>query len=81
MEPWKPLDPLVRLRLYLKGKGLWNEEVEQRTVEEAQKEIDQAVKDAEAIPTAGPDEMFTSVFAEMTPPLKEQLDYLKSTLT
>jgi pyruvate dehydrogenase E1 component alpha subunit len=80
MEPWKPLDPLVRLRLYLRGKGLWSEEVEQRLVEEAQKEIDQAVKDAEAMPTPAPDEMFTSVFAEMTPPLKEQLDYLKSTL-
>jgi pyruvate dehydrogenase E1 component alpha subunit len=80
MEHWKPLDPLVRLRLYLRGKGLWSEEVEQRIVEEAQKEIDQAVKDAEAIPTPGPEEMFTSVFAEMTPPLKEQLDYLKSTL-
>ena len=80
MEPWKPKDPLVRLKLYLKGKGLWSDEVEQRTAEESQKEIDQAVKDAEAIPVPDVEEIFKSVFAEMTPQLKEQLEYLRSTL-
>ena len=80
IEPWKPLDPLVRLRLYLKGKGLWTEEIEKGMAEEAQKEIDQVVKDAEAIPTPEIEEIFKYVFAEMTPPLKEQLEYLKSTL-
>ncbi|OGP64615.1 MAG: hypothetical protein A2170_02470 [Deltaproteobacteria bacterium RBG_13_53_10] len=80
IEPWKPLDPMIRLRLYLKEKGLWNEEVEQRMTEEAQKEIDQAVVDAEAVPPPGPAEIFKYVFEEMTPPLKEQLGYLKSTL-
>lgn len=80
IDPWKPLDPLVRLRFYIKGKGLWNEEFEQRITEEAQKEIDQAVKDAEAAPPPTPDEIFTSVFAVMTPQLKEQWEYLKSTL-
>ena len=80
IEPWKPLDPLVRLKFYLKGKGLWTEEVEKRITEEAQKEIDQAVKEAEAVPAPAVEEIFTSVFAEMTPPLREQLEYLKSTL-
>jgi pyruvate dehydrogenase E1 component alpha subunit len=80
IERWKPLDPMVRLRFYLKVKGMWSEEVENRMTEEAQKEIDQAVKDAEAVPPPAQDEIFTSVFAEMTPQLKEQLEYLKSTL-
>jgi pyruvate dehydrogenase E1 component alpha subunit len=80
IAPWKPLDPLIRLRLYLKTKGLWDEGVEQRITEASQKEIDQAVKDAEAIPPPEVDEIFKYVFAEMTPPLKEQLEYLKSTL-
>jgi pyruvate dehydrogenase E1 component alpha subunit len=80
IEPWKPLDPLVRLRLYLKGKGLWTEEIEKGMAEEVQKEIDQVVKDAEAIPTPEIEEIFKYVFEEMTPPLKEQLEYLKSTL-
>jgi pyruvate dehydrogenase E1 component alpha subunit len=81
IEPWKPLDPLVRLRLFLKEKGLWNEEVENKLNEEGQKEIDQAVKEAEAVPTPAVEEIFKYVFAEMTPPLKEQMEYLKSTLT
>ncbi len=80
IEPWKPLDPLVRLRLYLKEKGAWSEEAERKITEQAQMEIDQAVKEAEAIPTPEVDEIFKYVFAEMTPPLKEQLQYLKSTL-
>jgi pyruvate dehydrogenase E1 component alpha subunit len=80
IDPWKPLDPFVRLRFYLKGKGLWTEEIEKGMAEEAQKEIDQVVKEAEAIPTPEIEEIFKYVFAEMTPPLKEQLEYLKSTL-
>ena len=80
IEPWKPLDPFVRLRLYLKGRGLWSEEIEQRTVEEAQKQIDEAVKGAEAVSSPEPEEIFKYVFSEMTPQLKEELEYLKSTL-
>jgi len=81
IEPWKPLDPMVRLKLYLKTKGLWSEEQEAQATEEAQKEIDEAVREAESFPTPEPEEIFKYVFAEMTPPLKEQLGYLKSTLT
>jgi TPP-dependent pyruvate/acetoin dehydrogenase alpha subunit len=71
---------MVRLRLYLKEKGLWSEEIEQRLTEEAQKEIDQVVKDAEAVPPPEVEEIFKYVFAEMTPQLKEQMEYLKSML-
>jgi pyruvate dehydrogenase E1 component alpha subunit len=80
IEPWKPLDPLVRLRLYLGEKGLWSEEVEKRLTEEAQKEIDQSVIDAEAVPVPEVEDIFKYVFAEMTPQLKEQMEYLKGTL-
>ena len=80
IERWKPLDPMIRLRFYLKEKGLWSEDVENRTTEEAQKEVDQAVKDAESFAAPNPEEIFAYVFEEMTPQLKEQLEYLKSTL-
>jgi pyruvate dehydrogenase E1 component alpha subunit len=80
IEPWKPLDPFVRLRYYLKGKGVWSEEVEQQATEEGQKQIDEAVREAEAVPAPTPEEIFQYVFAEMTPPLREQLEYLKTTL-
>jgi TPP-dependent pyruvate/acetoin dehydrogenase alpha subunit len=71
---------MVRLRLYLKEKGLWNEEVDHRLTEEAQKEIDQTVKDAEAVSAPEVEDIFRYVYSEMTPQLKEQLEYLKGTL-
>jgi pyruvate dehydrogenase E1 component alpha subunit len=80
IEPWKPLDPMARLQRYLKTKGLWTEEINQQMTEEYQKEIDQAVKEAEAVPVPEVEDIFRYVFAEMTAPLKEQLEYLKSTL-
>jgi pyruvate dehydrogenase E1 component alpha subunit len=81
IEPWKPLDPIVRLRLYLKEKGLWNETVDAETNEEAGREIDEAVLEAESVGPPAPEDIFKYVFAEMTQPLREQLDYLRSTLT
>ena len=80
IEPWKGLDPLVRLRLYLKGRGLWSDEVEKRVIEEAQEEIDQAVKEAEAVPVPEVEDIFKYIYADMTPQLKEEMEYLKGTL-
>jgi pyruvate dehydrogenase E1 component alpha subunit len=80
IEPWKPLDPLVRLRLYLNERGFWSEAIESQLTEEAQKEIDQAVKEAEAVPIPEIEDIFKYVFEKMTPPLEEQMAYLKSTL-
>jgi TPP-dependent pyruvate/acetoin dehydrogenase alpha subunit len=48
--------------------------------EESQKEIDQAVNEAEAVPIPAVEEVFKYVFADMTPPLREQLGYLRTTL-
>jgi pyruvate dehydrogenase E1 component alpha subunit len=80
IEAWKPRDPFVRLRFYLKGKGLWDEETEKQMIEEANKQIDEAVKESEAVPPPEPEDIFKYVFEEMTPPLREQLEYLKTTL-
>lgn len=80
IESWKPLDPLNRLRFYLKERGLWNEDIENRITEVSQKEIDQAVQDAEAVPAPEVEDIFKYVYAEMTPQLKEQMEYLKGTL-
>lgn len=80
IEPWKHLDPLIRLRLYLKEKGLWSDEVEKRITEEARKEVDRAVKEAEAVLSPEVEDIFKYVFSEMTPQLKEEVEYLKEAL-
>ncbi len=80
VEAWKPLDPLVRLRLYLREKGLWDEKVEKRLTEDAQKEIEQAVIEAESVPPPLVEEIFQYLFQEMPLQLREQMEYLKGTL-
>jgi pyruvate dehydrogenase E1 component alpha subunit len=74
LEEWKPLDPLLRLQRYLKGKKLWSEDWEAKIKEEAEKSISEVVQEAEDTAEPKPEEFFQYVFAEMTPNLKEQMD-------
>jgi pyruvate dehydrogenase E1 component alpha subunit len=74
LEEWKPLDPLLRVQKYLKGKKLWSEDWEAQIKDEAEKAITEAVQEAEGIPAPQPEEFFHYAFAEMTPNLKEQMN-------
>lgn len=48
VKQWEKKDPLPRFRTYLTGKGLWNEEAEQKLLEEVAREVDSGVKEYEA---------------------------------
>ena len=74
VEEWKKLDPLLRLRKYLQGKGLWDEETENKFKAEGESIVSQAAQDAESAPPPRPEDMFRTIFAELTPTLKEQMD-------
>ena len=74
VEEWKKLDPMLRLQKYLRGKGLWDEEIEAKIKAEAEKIVNQVIQDAEAVPPPDPKEMFSFTFAELTTTLKEQMD-------
>jgi pyruvate dehydrogenase E1 component alpha subunit len=74
VEEWKPRDPLLRAQRYLKKKKLWTEKLEKEIREEAEAEVDQAVKDAEDFPAPKAGEFFQYTFAELTPNLKEQME-------
>ena len=77
VQEWKKLDPMLRLQRYLQSKGLWSEDQETQMRAEAETSVNQAIQEAENVPTPQPEEIFKYTFAEMTPPLKEQLkDYL-----
>jgi pyruvate dehydrogenase E1 component alpha subunit len=77
VEEWKKLDPILRLQKYLSGKGLWSQELEAKFRAEAEKVLNQAIQEAEAVPAPDPEEMFLYTYAELTPILKEQMeDYL-----
>jgi pyruvate dehydrogenase E1 component alpha subunit len=80
-EQWKPRDPLLRMKKYLVGRGLWNDEREVQTHEEAARMADAAFKIAEAVPPNSPDDIMAHMYEHQPEELKEQLralkDYLK----
>lgn len=81
VEEWKKLDPMLRLQKYLGEKGLWNEGLEDQWKAEAEKILNRAIQEAEAVPLPHPEEMFLYTLADLPPAVREQmegyLNYLK----
>ncbi|HSF86057.1 MAG TPA: pyruvate dehydrogenase (acetyl-transferring) E1 component subunit alpha [Acidimicrobiia bacterium] len=49
-KEWRDKDPLDRYRVFLAGRGLWDEELETAALEAAESEVDAAMAKLEAIP-------------------------------
>lgn len=77
---WEKRDPLVRFRIYLEKKGIWNEAKENEVMERAKEEIKQAIAEADATPKQTVSDMINIMYdpkAEMPFNLKEQADFYK----
>ncbi|HSN53992.1 MAG TPA: pyruvate dehydrogenase (acetyl-transferring) E1 component subunit alpha [Candidatus Sulfomarinibacteraceae bacterium] len=74
---WQERDPILRLRRYLEGRKLWDEEREQALWEEARAWVDEQVEAMEAMPPQDPADIFTHMYAELPPNLAEQLAELR----
>lgn len=79
-EIWKARDPLIRVRLYLEAKGLWNDAREEQAKADAQKTADEEFAEAEKWPANSPAEIFDHVFAARVPELEAQAAALKDFL-
>ena len=72
------LDPIPRYRTYLENRGLWSARLESR-VDARCKRLRADFRDAVfAAPDIDIDEVFTSVYAEMTPGLEAQRQQLRT---
>ena len=80
VEEWRKKDPIDRFRRYLERRGLWNEEREGKLREECAAEVETAFEEAERLPAPKPDEVFSYMFAELTPQLREQQESLRLSL-
>lgn len=76
LEEWKKKDPIARFEKYLFAKGLLTEKIKKDIQDRMQKRIDEAVKAAESVPAANPEDMFNFMYAEMPWFLKEQMNEL-----
>lgn len=80
LERWTALDPIPRYRNYLRDIGIWTQRLEDRVTARAQRlrtELRDATVDAADVDV---DEVFTSVFADITPELQQQRRALRAEL-
>ncbi|UQX12664.1 pyruvate dehydrogenase (acetyl-transferring) E1 component subunit alpha [Candidatus Mycobacterium methanotrophicum] len=80
LDLWAALDPIPRYRAYLQGRGLWTQRLEDRVGARSKRlraELRGAVFDA---PEMDIDEVFTTVYADMTPALEAQRRQLRAEL-
>ena len=72
VEEWEQWDPLLRMRKYLELKDYWNDALEEELWARCKSEIDDAVKQAEAMPLPDPASMFDDTFEQTNWMLEEQ---------
>lgn len=72
LSEWEAKDPLIRMRKFLEGKGLWDENKENETIEEAKNAVKEAIKKAEATPKMKVTELIDSMFEDLPHELVEQ---------
>ncbi|WP_274365988.1 pyruvate dehydrogenase (acetyl-transferring) E1 component subunit alpha [Paenibacillus thermotolerans] len=70
---WETKDPLVRFRRFLEAKGLWSEEDETRTVEEAKEHVAAEIKRAESVEKMTIAGLLESMFEEPPVHIREQI--------
>lgn len=65
-------DPILRVELYMKNQGLYDEDWITTMKEEVAGEIDQAIEEMENMPKANPEDLFDYVFEKPTWTIEEQ---------
>jgi pyruvate dehydrogenase E1 component alpha subunit len=79
LESWLAKDPLIRVRKYLSGKGLWDDAKQEALDAKAKQIVSDVVKKAEGIeaPTTG--DIFNYTFAQIPEQLRRQRDTMRTT--
>jgi pyruvate dehydrogenase E1 component subunit alpha len=80
MEPWLGKDPIDRMRKYLTARRGWTEAKEAELTEQLTAEVEQTVKDYEAIEPPKPTDMFNHMYAETPWHLQEQIEEVRRNL-
>ncbi len=80
VKAWEPRDPLRRLRIYLRSRGLSDEASEKGVLDAATNAVEKAVAEAESRPPATVDDLFAYTYKNMPPALAEQRTGLKEAL-
>jgi pyruvate dehydrogenase E1 component alpha subunit len=77
VKQWEKKDPIMRFKKFLMSEKLWSDKEEEKLLAEISKKIEDEVAKAENMKPPELADMFRFMYAEMTPQLKEQLEYIK----
>ena len=80
LQEWEKKDPLTRFRVYLTNKGLWDDNMEKTSFEEARSRVDEESQKALDHPPPQLDDVFKYTYKTMPPGLQNQLSSLKKDL-
>ena len=79
VEEWKRKDPITRFKAYLEKRELWDEIDDAALQKELDDQITEAVRVAEKAPPPALETVFTDVYADLPPHLREQMEeFMKS---
>jgi pyruvate dehydrogenase E1 component alpha subunit len=81
VEEWQAKDPIERLRKYLVSKNIWTDADDEALWNWAKDQVAAAVTEAENMPKPTVDDLFDYLYAEPTPELQRQKEYLKAYLS
>lgn len=71
---WHANDPLVRMRKFLEGKGLWNQQLEDEYTAQVNQEVDEAMKQVESQPAQRVSEFLQNEYVQTPPAIQKQID-------
>jgi len=74
VEFWSQRDPIERFRKYLELKGIWSKAYDDQLRAEIEDLLQSTIKEVERHPPPPIETLFSDVYAEMTPQLKEQME-------
>jgi pyruvate dehydrogenase E1 component alpha subunit len=74
VEHWRAKDPIERLRKYMESAGLWSKSYDQEVYERAKEEVENAVREQEALPPPDPADMFRFTYAALPAELERQME-------
>ncbi len=76
LAEWERRDPIQRFEKFLAKKKIWDEPLRERLLAEANEEVNDAARAAQATARPGLETIFTDVYAELPPHLRKQGEYL-----
>ena len=78
---WERRDPILRLRRHLELRGLWDDARQAELDEQSRAWVDEQVQALEGMPPQSHEDLFTHMYGDMPPHLREQMASLAEEVT